>query len=327
MDFENWTPWPAKLFRSPLAGDRFAAALIARVTFDLTPGGPVPSGDQPWIVSQGPWRSPHGPADGDAVFRRAGVDLFLFGAARAPGRPVTEMAVALSVGAFRRTIRVTGDRAWVRRGRGLAPTRPVPFQTMPLSLARAFGGTCVWDGLAVPYPDNPEGRGFAVDERAAVGTRLPNLEDPARPVRAWDDRPEPVGLGFCPLTSGLRLRNGLAVSAAGRLREIRPSLFNAAFPAMIAPPVAPGDPVRVEGVDPSGAPLAFAVPRVPLAARLRFGDEIAERRLQVDQLGIDADAQRIFVTYRYPFRYAMHRGQTRVCALHAGAVARAAGGS
>src|ERR1700743_2358530 len=126
MDFDNQTAWPARLFRSPLEGDRFAAALVARVTFDLTPGGPVPAADQPWIVSHGPWTSPRGPADGDALFYRGGVDLFLFGTAHAP-RAVPRMQVRLAVGSFRRTIQVTGDRAWVRRGRGLEATAPAAF--------------------------------------------------------------------------------------------------------------------------------------------------------------------------------------------------------
>jgi hypothetical protein len=317
MDVDNWTAWPAKLFRSPLEGDRFAAALVARVTFDLRPQGPVPSGDQPWIVSNAPWDSEHGQVEGDEIFYRGGVDLFLFGTAKAPPRGATEMTVELSVGRFRRSIRVIGDRAWVRRGRGLEPTAPLSFRTMPLSLANAFGGKSTWDGLEVPYPDNPAGRGYAVDEKLAEGTRLPNLEDPGQPIRKWDDRPDPVGLGFCPMTCGLRLRNGVVMSDKGEMRAIKPTLFNAAFPAMIAERVQAGDPVRIVGVTDSGAPLIFAVPDLPLTARLQFGDEVIERPLAIDQLGIEAEKQRIFVTYRYPFRYVMYRRQQRSCGLYA----------
>lgn len=315
MELQNATPWPAKLFRSPLDDTRFAAALVVRVTFQLTADGPVPAAEQPWIVSPGPWAGPQGPMDGDAVFRRGGVDLFLFGTARAPGRAVSELPVELTVGAFRRRIRVIGDRAWVRRAGGLEPTAPVPFRSMPLSLDRAFGGAVMWDGLEVSYPDNPAGRGYAIDERSAEGTRLPNLEDLRSPIRRWDDRPDPVGLGCCPITSGPRLRNALVLDGAGQLAELRPTFFNAAFPGMIARRVVPGDAVRVTGVGPGGGTLAFAVPDARLLVQLRFGEQAIERPLAVDQLGIEADQQRIFVTYRYPFRYVMHPRQLRTCRL------------
>jgi len=315
VELDNRTGWPAALFRAPLEGDRFAAALVARVTFQLTAAGPVPAADQPWIVSRGPWASPRGPADGDALFRRAGVDLFLFGTAHVAGRARTETSVQLTVGGFQRRIRVIGDRAWVRRRRGLEPTAPQPFTEMPLSLAHAYGGRAVWDQLAIPHPDNPAGRGFVLDEASAEGAVLPNLEDPAQPIGHWSDRPDPVGLGFCPMTCGLRLRAGLLVGEGGQLRGISPALFNAAFPAMIAERVVPGDAVRIAGVSETGAPLAFAVPELPLVARLRFGADVIQRPLAIDQLGIEADAQRIFVTYRYPFRYVMHPRQLRSCCL------------
>jgi len=318
VELENRTGWPAALFRAPLEDRRFAAALVARVTFQLTPAGPQPSSDQPWIVSRGPWTSPQGPVDGDALFCRGGVDLFLFGTARIPGRARADTFVDVGVGGFRHRIRVVGDRTWVRRRGTLAPRAPVPFNEMPLSLARAYGGTTVWDALEIAHPDNPVGRGFVVEEAAAEGAALPNLEDPDRPIRSWDDRPEPVGLGFCPMTCGARLRNGLQVGEDGELHGIKPTLFNAAFPAMIAERVAAGDGVQIGGLTESGAPLAFRVPELPLIAELRFGEAVIQRPLAIDQLGIEADAQRIFVTYRYPFRYVMHPRQIRACRLLVG---------
>jgi hypothetical protein len=318
VELENRTGWPAALFRAPLEDPRFAAALVARVTFQLTPAGPQPSSDQPWIVSRGPWISPQGPVDGDALFRRGGVDLFLFGTARIPGRPLAETFVDLQAGGFRRRVRVVGDRSWVRRRGTLAPTAPLPFNEMPLSLARAYGGKTLWDALEIAHPDNPAGRGFVLEEAAAQGAALPNLEDPDRPIRSWDDRPEPVGLGFCPMTCGARLRNGLVVGEGGELHGIRSTLFNAAFPAMIAERVAAGDGVQISGVTDSGAPLAFRVPELPLVAELRFGEEVIQRPLAIDQLGIEADAQRLFITYRYPFRYVMHPRQVRSCRLLVG---------
>jgi len=314
MELENRTRFPAGIFRSVIDDERFAAAVVARVTFDLTPDGPRVAAVQPWIVSAAPWTSEHGQMDGDEVFYRGGVDIFLFGRARAVGRMVSELDVIVEVGSFRRHVIVLGDRAWVRRVRKLAPTVPAPFASIPLSMAHAFGGKDRWDDLDVPYPDNPDGRGFALDEKSAEGRLLPNIEDPRRRIVNWDDRPEPVGLGLCPQTSGQRLRNGVVLDDQQQIADFKPTLFNAAFPDMIAERVSPRDAVRVTGVSRAGV-LAFEVPDLPLSVRLTFGDEIIQRPLSIDQLGIEAERDRCFVTYRYPFRYVTHRLQKRSCEL------------
>jgi hypothetical protein len=314
MELDNRTRFPAGIFRSVIDEDRFAAAVVARVTFDLTADGPRVAGEQPWIVSAAPWTNQHGQMEGDEIFYRGGVDIFLFGKARPRDRMVTELEVSIEVGSFRRQLLVLGDRAWVRRLRKLVPTAPAPFASIPLTLAHAFGGQDQWDGLDVAYPDNPAGRGFALDEKSAEGRLLPNLEDPGRRIVNWDDRPDPVGLGICPSTSGLRLRNGVVLDDKHQIQDLKPTLYNAAFPEMIAAQVGAGDAVRVSGVSRSG-PLAFQVPDFPLMARLRFGDEIIDRPLAIDQLGIESELDRFFITYRYPFRYVMQPLQKRACQL------------
>jgi len=314
MELDNRTRFPAGIFRSVIDEDRFAAAVVARVTFDLTPEGPRVAHQQPWIVSAAPWANQHGQMDGDEVFYRGGVDIFLFGQARARERMVTELEVTIEVGSFRRQVLVLGDRAWVRGLRKLVPTAPAPFASIPLTLAHAFGGHDQWDGLEVAYPDNPAGRGFALDEKSAEGRLLPNLEDPGRRIVNWDDRPDPVGLGICPSTSGLRLRNGVVLDDQHQIQDLKPTLYNAAFPEMIAERVAAGDAVRVSGVSRAG-PLAFQVPDLRLMVRLGFGEEIIERPLAIDQLGIESELDRCFITYRYPFRYVMHPLQKRWCQL------------
>ena len=315
MQLVNHTRFPAELFRTviDINNDRFAAALVARVTFDLTPQGPVPAAEQPWIVSHTPWENEHGQMDGDEVLYRGGVDVFLFGQAYAP-RGAAELELVVEVGTFQRRVAVIGDRFWIRRGRDLVPSSPAPFATMPLTLARAFGGKDQWDGLEVSYPDNAEGKGYVVEERDAEGKPLPNLEDPLQRIQRWNDRPEPVGLGVCPMTCGLRARNGIVLDDQSQIREFKPTLFNSAFPKMIAQKVLPGDLVRVTHVLPSGH-LQFRIPDLRLQARLEFGQEVIERPLAIDQLGIESERRRIFITYRYPFRYVMYRLQKRGCEL------------
>jgi hypothetical protein len=328
MQLANLTRFPADLVRTSIGevnNNRFAAAVVARVTYDLTPEGPKPATDQPWIVSRAPWKNEHGQMDGDEVFIRGGVDIFLFGQAWAGRGQRSETEVVVEVGAFRRRVLVLGNRVWVRQGKALVPSASAPFRSMPLTLAHAFGGKDKWDGLEVSYPDNPDGKGYVLEEKDAAGKALPNLEDPQRRITRWNDRPDPVGFGICPMTCGLRLRNGITLNEQKQLDGIKPALFNSAFPDMIAKQVAPGDVVRVSNVLPTGS-LDFRVPAVPFEVRISIDNNAITRPMVIDQLGIESERSRVFITYRYPFRYVMCPLQKRTCELSCGTEYRSEGG-
>jgi hypothetical protein len=314
MEFENRTRYPAHFWRAAIADRLCAASVMLRVTFDLRGGIARPSDEQPWVTSRVPWTSPHGPIEGDDLFYRGGCDVFLFGSARpASGRPVTAMDVSIEVGAFRRSVRVTGDRVWLRQGDALVPSEPMPFVELPLGVARAFGGKTRWDELEIAHPDNPTGRGFHADEEAAEGGALPNLEETDQLVTHWSDRPEPAALGPCPLPFGPRLRHAV-FDDRGTLVRLDPRFFNSAHPRMVVDHARPGTFVRLEGVCSDG-PQIFEIPALPLFANIRSGNDVDEVPLEVDQLGIEVDESRIFVSYRYAFRYAFGNAKARACAV------------
>ena len=315
MELDNKTPYPAHFYRTALAEDRFAASVLVRVTFDLADGALAPSEEQPWITSRAPWKSPQGEMESDALYYREGCDLFVFGSARAPrGEPVRELDVGVTVGDFSRTVRVFGDRVWEGASGQLTPSEPQLFEEMPLALSRSFGGVATWDELDVPFNDNPEGRGFYVEEDDARDHPLPNLEEVDQLVKTWTDRPEPAGLGICPRAFGPRLRRGATFGGDGAVQKIHAALFNAAFPRMIAPRVEPGMDVTISGVRADG-PLRFTVPSLALVLRVRFGDDAHDEPLEIDQMGIEVDEARVFLSYRYAFRYVMTPGRERSCTV------------
>jgi hypothetical protein len=222
-----------------------------------------------------------------------------------------------------------GPRVWRKAASGaLVPTEPVPFTSLPIGLDAAFGGAAVIDGQRAPYPLNPLGKGFYGDEPSALHQPLPDLEDPAARIKRWDDRPDPVGFGLCQYPHPLRLRESMLLNGRPATEEsaprgpgkprvgIQPShrMFNRAFPRLIAPSVTPGDVVTVTGFSGDG-PLSFRIPATSLLVRLELGEKIVERTPAIEAVGVDVPARKVFLGYRYPFRYVFVPHQRRVCTL------------
>jgi len=320
MDLNNYTPYPALLSRFVVDSERdlMGSTLAARVTYDLVGTELVPSKKQSWAIAPQPWESPYGLMEADDAFYKGATDIFLFGSARALGkRPVSAMKVAIQVGSFQRQVVVWGDRVWVPgpTKKTLVASAPRRFVEMPLTLDRAYGGSAEWDGLKVPFADNPAGKGFYVELDQAEGHALPNIEDPRHPIQRWDDRPSPVGLTACPMCHSGRIKNGTEFDKEGVLVKLDALFFNAAFPEMLAKDVQPGSPVRIDGVLHEG-PLQFSIPAIPVVFKLTLDSTPIWGRPVIDQIGIEPDLHRVFITYRYPFRYILFQRQQRTAELH-----------
>lgn len=315
MEFVNHTPFPAYLFRTVIDEERLAASLLVRITYEIHDGFLTPSAAQPWTVSAEPWECQYGPMRGDAVFYKGGVDIFVFGHAVAPrGRAVSSMEVGIEVGSFHRRFAVFGNRVWRRSLGTLVASNPEPFSKMPLTMAHAYGGTETWDGLLVPHPDNPEGKGFYLEESRAVDRPLPNLESLEKLLHNWDDLCEPVGVVPRPLHCNVGARESISFNTDGTLKDFRPTLWNAAFPQMIAQRVELGEAVRLSGFT-ADSDLCFHLPKNPPHLRLRFDDSVYESPMTVDEVGIETDLSRVFIAYRFPFRYLLVPNQIRCCEI------------
>ncbi|HEY9131315.1 MAG TPA: DUF2169 domain-containing protein [Dyella sp.] len=124
--------------------------------------------------------------------KRRGEVLVAGSAYAAHGLAVTEQQVRLVLGSIDKSLRVIGDRQWMY---GMLPffriTDPLPFTRMPLDWSRAYGGPS--------HPGNPEGCGYVPNPFSALfgrnHGRMPNIENPARPVRGHRRRYLPAGFG------------------------------------------------------------------------------------------------------------------------------------
>jgi hypothetical protein len=117
-------------------------------------------------------------------------------------QPAVACDVLIRVGHKAKTLRVIGERKWSCAADALpAMVGPRPFDCMPLTYDRAFGGSD--DHAKVTSTMNPLGRGFIAQPKleSIHGKDLPNIEDPAHMIRSWDSHPVPVGCGFVPRSS------------------------------------------------------------------------------------------------------------------------------
>ncbi|WHZ21853.1 MAG: hypothetical protein OJF47_000965 [Nitrospira sp.] len=247
----------------------------------------------------------------ETAFIKPSTDVVLIGQAYAPNARATEVNVTLRVGPVEKTVRVIGDRYWVKRCGMVWITKPEPFERIPLTYERAFGG---WD-RSHPDPErhsfesrNPVGTGFRYKKGTfEEGIRLPNLEDPQHPIKNTRSKVPPAGFGFT--SPNWQPRAAYAGTYDEKwMKERMPLLpkdfdrrfFNAASSGLISPQYLKGnEPVSIENASPNGR-LSFNLPGVPspeCRVQLRGG---SDRHLQshLDTVIINTDDNVLFLIWR-----------------------------
>jgi uncharacterized protein YjbI with pentapeptide repeats len=156
----------------------------------------------------------------DVGVPKDGAEYVVIGQAFAPESIACEGChVRTRVGDLEKLLLVYGDRRWIDG----APSRPAPFQCMPLRWSHAFGGP----GCA----DNPVGKGHAARDQS----ELPNVEDPNQPLRCASDAVRPAC--FAPLEEAWPMRASkagtydatwLETRFPGMPQDFRWSFFNVA---------------------------------------------------------------------------------------------------
>jgi len=335
MILVNSTSLPAKVATSRLfpATDRIGT-LVAKATFRIEPGGPQLERQDPYPIWTDDQPTALGLLPRDDVPRRDPVfEVILLGVAHAPpGAQVPDRNVALAVGEERRELLVVGDRVWEERGGALRPSAPLRFSRMPLTWERAFGGSCeveVDDGafLTVSDPRNAGGCGFdpgpaARDLAKALRSpdgyplfhqtrRLPNVEDPAAPVRAWDDAPAPVCWATVPPQSAIQAERSVAhIEEAGAAPvEMLESAYHRAPPAWVIGVPPSGAQVALHGLSPEGEIVSFALPALRVFADYVVGLRTGTRELAPQLLVLLPEERRFYIVYRHSFMFAYPSGE------------------
>jgi hypothetical protein len=326
MDVINATPVVCDVQVSTVEGtDRRYVLVTAKATFTVDARGRTAlDGQAPYPLFSEDQPTPLGLFPSDAVPRRDRMlEVVVLGSVHGHGKP--RQTVELAVGERRRSLLVTGDRHWISHEGGPRISEPAPFDTLPLSWARAYGGTveCWLDKHSLfdlEHGMNRYGRGFDAEKMAAdVGQAfkappgyprlppgyrrpLPNIEDPQRPIRQWTDEPRPVCWSPIPTDIGAHLQRAhdhMAEHKEGLSEEeMIEMVYHRAHPDWILPVPAAEAAVSLKGMTKRGA-WRFHLPSLRVLADYEVGDETGTHELAPQLLMLLPDESRIYLVYRH----------------------------
>lgn len=291
--------------------DIIAAALIVRQRFrlegsELRLEAPVSPEDH--LRYETIDKGEYGQIRPDDIAPRTGTDVILIGDA-VVNEPAIAAHVGVKVGPYEVNLDIFGDRVWEGSLGALVPSAPAPFTRMPLTYARAYGGSAPTEYGALAWYRNPVGRGYFLRAADAKGGSLPNIE--GRPhIRAWDDRPDPQGVAPYPVQWGLRWEKFVEVLPEEEQIEIHPDrgMFDRAHPALSGERVEPG-PMFVVGM--TERALRFDVPECPVEALISIAGAESARSLDLEEILVDLRESYVELTWRTMFRYPLYANQAR----------------
>lgn len=324
MQFWNRTPLPAAVVPNAEDDDRMTVLFLCAITYRIAHGKlEIAPGQRPLVLRAD---GPHPP---DGMFDKQGVSVCATGFVYPKKSPAREATALLRVGSRDAPIVVLGQRVWQKAmlyGQP-APSAPLPFERVAMTWENAYGGMTEeparivkmdGDEIFVPaheggFAQNFNGKGFYTDPARAVDQPLPQLEDPERPIRRWDDRPDPVCFAPYPMWGGLRathVYHDEKLDVAGAKK-----LGNKASPRGTFDALEPGAPISLVGMRPGGGALSFDVPPAPAAVDLWLGGRAERALLAVDSVDIDAEAEEVRFLYRATVNYDLIQFELRLARL------------
>jgi hypothetical protein len=238
-------------------------------------------------------------------------DLVLIGHAQPPDNSATQVDVGFRVGAVQKRAKVFGDRYWVWTTSGVVMSRPARLQAVSLIWENAFGGS---DAVrSTPERQlfetrNPVGTGFGTPlQKDGDRLRLPNIEDPKRPIRDYGVAVPPWGFGF--ISPDWLPRAGYAGTYDEQWDKTRKPLlpvdfdrrfFNAAAPGLVAPGYLRGDETVVVLNTTPVQQLAFGLPGVaPPFCRIVLRKGLEHRlSTNLDTVIVNTDEQLLLLLWR-----------------------------
>lgn len=305
-------PVTAGLLRSERDENTLVACLVVRERFGIDERGLTTLPDdkpRPQIRLDAVDHAEFGELPPDEIPPRTGTDVIVLGDAVCP-EPTIATRVEVHVGEYDLALDVLGDRVWEGPASALMPSNPTPFSTMPLTYARAFGGSAAGEYGPIPWYMNPSGKGYYLQNSEAKGKPLPNVELAKNRIKAWDDKPPPAGLAPYPAIWGLKWEKYLEVKGDQEDVEIHPErgMYDRAHPMLTGKNIAPG-PMKILGM--SKKPMLFDVPECAVDVVITVGPKEVTRSLELEEILVDTRAGTVELAWRKMFRYPFIAHQKR----------------
>lgn len=326
MHLVNTSPAVANLAMGDLEGTPIKYGMLtAKLTYSISREGELELDTQnPLPLLRESAETELGLIPSDSVARRDDVlEVVVLGAAYSGGEPSCE--IRLRVGTETRRIQVFGNRRWEGKGSDARISSPEPFERMPLTWSRAFGGRCElkideWSALDINDAMNAQGRGFDVDKMAEdVGKAfecsngypeydyerlLPNLEDPECLIQDWSDAPLPVCWATVPKDIGFGVRPQIdQVEQTGEPMSMKETLrhtMHQAHSTWVIPRPAANQSIEMINLT-SERELRFGLPQVQVFADYELGDRAGTRELMPHMLLLLPEERRLCLVFRHFF--------------------------
>ncbi|HEY5513636.1 MAG TPA: DUF2169 domain-containing protein [Geomonas sp.] len=315
MDLINSTHFVAAPFFLMDRSGAETVVVIVKGTWRITSAGTLAIADEQAPIQLTPHYSGEPGSssllyDSDLVLEKPGTDCVLRGHAWAPGGKAPHVDVTFAVGKVQKQARVFGARIWLKVLGMVSISRSAPFEKIPLTWERAFGGTdtsCQEPAAHEFYLENPVGMGIMAHKSMLNidGLPLPNIENPEELIKKPHHRPRPVGFGMIPPHWQPRFGYAGTYDEAWRKSlsplppaDLDPRFYSAAAPGLASPRhLTGGEQVLVEGAARQGR-LQFDLPGITPRAKLRrrHGEELLSLRL--DTVVVEPDEARVVLVWR-----------------------------
>ena len=223
------------------------------------------------------------------------------------GKPVEKTDASVQVDSLYKKIQVYGDRRWTKSlfSPGYKKTRPEPFDRMPLSCDRIFGGTDTDEkDHLIEYAPNPHGTGYIINKHHVGTAKLPNFEDPKQRITSWKTKPCPAHFGFSNPASAPRAAFAGTYDDAWRKNQfplypvdMDMRFFNCAQPELIADGyLQGGETVVLKHLSPDGL-IRFTLPATRIRLEFCIGKESLYKKADLYTLMIEPDLKRFFMAW------------------------------
>lgn len=316
LEIENRTPFEVAVAPSQNKEGRDYAVVVVKGTFEIKKNAkslPVAETQAPIAWGDEYYGEPGLSSvkyESDVFPSKKGTDVVLLGHAYAAKGGDKSVDVGLQAGTLGKSVRVFGHRFWRKSVGSWKWSEPEPFDRMPLTYERAFGGKDASDPDPAKHgleKRNPVGAGFNVagSKERMEGLALPNLEDPKNLIGGWKDKPAPAGFGFIGRDWLPRVSYAGTYDASWQ-KERCPLLpndfdemyYNGASPGLVGTPCFKGgEAVKVSNASKEGD-LSFNLPKRSVDATVWIKGKEALHKLSLDTVIIEPDERRTILVWR-----------------------------